>query len=111
MGTLEARRQVNDLRLICGECSVDIGASIGYYSVHDHVWEIHGNKEGGLCIGCLESRMGRKLHIGDLKMVPINIVNPYTRDIIEKSSEFLYSNGIKENHHDNLSGFEKELNQ
>jgi hypothetical protein len=50
--------------------------------VHDHVWaqawegrlkphhQLHGQQI--LCIGCLETRLGRKLTRKDFKKVPIN---------------------------------------
>ncbi len=30
------------------------------YWVRNHVWQLVGNPEGSLCIGCLEARLGRR---------------------------------------------------
>ena len=43
----------------CADC--DTHTKLEYYMVHDHIWEQHGSGKGMLCIGCLESRMGRLL--------------------------------------------------
>lgn len=42
--------------------------------VHGEVWPI-GPREGMLCIGCLESRIGRNLTPADFTSFPIN-TNP-----------------------------------
>jgi hypothetical protein len=45
-----------------------------YYHVHDSVWR-QANMEplqGELCVGCLEKRLGRKLHFTDFSDAPIN---------------------------------------
>jgi hypothetical protein len=52
--------------LLCRDCGVDTYGAIDreWYHVHNEAWESAGlavNGSGFLCIGCLESRMGRKL--------------------------------------------------
>jgi len=37
--------------------------------VHDAVWSLAGMKDGFLCIGCLEARIGRKLEPRDFANV------------------------------------------
>ena len=37
--------------------------------VHDTIWSRAGMKDGFLCIGCLEARIGRKLEPSDFKNV------------------------------------------
>src|SRR5215472_10455710 len=48
------------------------------YMVHDHVWQSAGMapKGGGLCISCLETRLGRQLHHLDFNDAPCN--RPHT---------------------------------
>jgi hypothetical protein len=45
-----------------------------YYMVHDALWKLAGMEPDGgmLCIGCLETRLGRKLVRGDFTDYPIN---------------------------------------
>ena len=44
-----------------------------YYMVHDHVWQAAQAPERGyLCIGCLETRLGRQLQRGDSLAMPLN---------------------------------------
>jgi hypothetical protein len=45
-----------------------------YYHVHDEVWS-QANMEplqGELCVGCLEKRLGRKLHFTDFSDAKVN---------------------------------------
>jgi hypothetical protein len=44
-----------------------------YYTVHDEIWAAAGMPfEGFLCIGCLESRLGRTLTRADFDDAPVN---------------------------------------
>ena len=46
-----------------------------YYMLHDYVWHQTGMKkydQKELCIGCVERRLGRKLHSGDFMDIPLN---------------------------------------
>jgi hypothetical protein len=53
-------------RFRCRDCGLDTGAGPGeigeYYSVHDAVWAAARMQrdDGMLCIGCLETRLGRR---------------------------------------------------
>lgn len=52
----------------CGNDSTD-----ERYMVHDHVWTAAGMCSFGmLCIGCLETRLGRHLQASDFLDVPLN---------------------------------------
>lgn len=67
------RRRKPD-RFDCLDCSastLDIGE---YYMVHDHVWLRSGaaKKDGMLCIGCLETRLDRRLTVADFTDCPLN---------------------------------------
>jgi len=47
----------------CLDCNINTSHIEEYYMLYDHIWDkiIYGNKEGMLCIGCVERRLGRKL--------------------------------------------------
>jgi hypothetical protein len=53
-------------------CDCDTTDRTECYMVHDHLWAAAGMRQGFLCIGCLETRLGRQLVAGDFKDVPIN---------------------------------------
>ncbi|MDQ4032742.1 MAG: hypothetical protein M3332_10930 [Actinomycetota bacterium] len=48
--------------LDCDDCG--ISTFYEFYVVHDGLWDEYGSK-WMLCVGCLESRMGRQLVTGD----------------------------------------------
>lgn len=64
--------------LDCGVCTMHIPDGkyfyTEYYMVHGALWEEAkvGGDEGMLCIGCLESRLGRELNAADFSNVPLN---------------------------------------
>jgi hypothetical protein len=44
-----------------------------WYMVHNDLWlRAHPAKDGKLCIGCLERRLGRRLQPNDFTDVPVN---------------------------------------
>lgn len=44
-----------------------------YYMVHDAIWlKANPDRKGMLCIGCLETRLGRTLNPSDFTAAPIN---------------------------------------
>lgn len=70
---------------ICIDCGVDTCPCTGkrgcrhtgrweHYMVHDRVWKAArmGGDDGYLCIGCLETRIGRKLRPRDFTTAPCN---------------------------------------
>lgn len=58
----------------CADCGVDTSAIDEYYMVIDAVWLQTGLTKtcGMLCIGCLETRLGRRLVPADFLDAPIN---------------------------------------
>jgi hypothetical protein len=55
----------------CVDCGVDTVKAGEMYMVLDEVWPL--DQLGGmLCVGCLESRIGRRLTPADFSGVPIN---------------------------------------
>jgi hypothetical protein len=61
----------------CVDCGRDTGHSRGglceEYMVRDAIWAGAGmNPDGFLCVGCLESRIGRQLIRPDFTVAPIN---------------------------------------
>ena len=60
-------------RFLCLDCSADTCETDEYYMIHDHVWTaVAGKDDGMLCIGCLETRLGRTLIPADFKDAPVN---------------------------------------
>lgn len=58
---------------LCMDCSVDTGKIYEHYFVNLDLWmEATGSERGMLCIGCLESRIGRQLVHTDFPKVTIN---------------------------------------
>lgn len=62
---------------ICMDCDVDTNEIREYFMVDDHLWaENVPEYHGFLCIGCLESRVGRTLDARDFPShLPINNPN------------------------------------
>jgi hypothetical protein len=61
-------------RFICMDCGIDTNEIREYFMVEDHLWKQNVPEyHGFLCIGCLESRIGRKLDKNDFPAhLPIN---------------------------------------
>jgi hypothetical protein len=71
---------VSDWR--CLDCGVDTNALDEYYLLHDDLWEqLHPDKDGNLCIGCVEQRLGRHLNASDFTDLPINNSELFTRSV------------------------------
>ncbi|MCA1223469.1 hypothetical protein [Streptomyces sp. 8L] len=57
----------------CHDCRTDIHAIAEYYRVHDHIrTQAHMCEHSQLCIGCLETRLDRRLTPFDCTNVPLN---------------------------------------
>lgn len=55
------------------DCGIDTGKAKEFYFIETDVWLIAAKtKEGMLCIGCIEQRLGRKLEPSDFPDVTIN---------------------------------------
>lgn len=62
-------------KFLCLDCSVDTGKIHEHYFIHTQTWmRVVGSISGMLCVGCLESRLGRKLNPDDFPNVTINNV-------------------------------------
>jgi len=60
-------------RFLCLGCKEDTGKLMEFYFIHTELWvEATGSKEGMLCVGCLEERIGRELTPDDFPDVTIN---------------------------------------
>jgi len=66
------RQREIERRFKCKDCKVNTGTIAEYYMVEDRVWKKAGNEAGMLCIGCLEDRLGRRLHTNDFSKCPLN---------------------------------------
>ena len=56
----------------CADCEVDTLKIGEYYMVKDDVWESVVSGRALLCVGCLETRLGRRLLPADFSDAPIN---------------------------------------
>ena len=58
----------------CNDCGLNVIRAGEYYMVSPQIWDdwLHLEWNDNLCIGCLESRLGRKLTILDFIVVPHN---------------------------------------
>lgn len=60
-------------RFLCLDCEQDTGKMYEFYFVHTELWlSAVGSKDGMLCIGCLEARLGRMLDSHDFTDCMIN---------------------------------------
>ena len=58
---------------LCMDCTVDTDTIGEYFMLQHHLWaQIHPDRIGHLCVGCVESRLGRTLTAADFLDVPLN---------------------------------------
>jgi hypothetical protein len=65
------------------EClSAEPGVPTEYYMIKDSLWRKVGMKPNGgcLCVGCIESRLGRKLKAKDFTSVMMNDIGIFRVD-------------------------------
>lgn len=65
---------------MCKDCGMNTAPMAGneYYAVTDEVWKAGKGRRHVLCIGCLETRIGRKLKGADFPMLSINFIFPWS---------------------------------
>jgi hypothetical protein len=73
--TSPAESSTAEINEHCTDCALNIDEIAECYMVKDHVWRRampteHGREQ--LCIGCLETRIGRTLMAYDFTLAPIN---------------------------------------
>ena len=77
-----------EMKALCLDCGIDTAPctqSRGcrhvrrweMYMVYYRVWQAAGMRQGFLCIGCLERRLGRRVGPEDFTKVPINRPSPW----------------------------------
>lgn len=60
-------------KFLCLDCEIDTGKIHEHYFIVTDLWlSVVGSKNGMLCVGCLESRIGRLLTKFDFPDVTIN---------------------------------------
>ncbi len=60
-------------RFLCADCGRDTGKMKEFYYVHLELWlAVMPSINGMLCVGCLESRLGRQLVATDFTDASIN---------------------------------------
>lgn len=58
---------------LCLDCKVDTSKNYEYYMLRDDVWwSVHPSPFGMLCIGCVETRLGRTLTADDFHPCYLN---------------------------------------
>jgi hypothetical protein len=58
---------------LCLDCCVDTGKANEHYFINTDLWmKVVGSIVGMLCVGCLETRIGRQLNKSDFPDVTIN---------------------------------------
>ena len=57
----------------CADCCICTRWLLEYYMVKVPLWRTHGIPRGMLCIGCLETRVGRTLTSDDFKLAVLNL--------------------------------------
>lgn len=54
-----------------------------YYMIHDTLWSSanfnYGDSDGMLCIGCVETNIGRRLTRSDFPSCPVNEISDWFR--------------------------------
>jgi len=71
MSTRSAR--TNRAKFLCMDCGVDTSRIGEFYFINTETWTCAvGSKNGMLCIGCLERRLGRLLKRSDFTDAYIN---------------------------------------
>jgi hypothetical protein len=64
---------VSRRRFVCLDCKMDTGKEREHYYLRLDVWlQAHNSKTGMLCIGCVETRLGRTLTPADFTEASIN---------------------------------------
>jgi len=73
----EARKDQTDR--LCLDCEQDTQEMREYYMVQDDLWKtVNPDVDGMLCVGCLETRLGRTLTPADFTEAPCNTEFPHS---------------------------------
>lgn len=82
--------------LLCKDCGKDCCAGKkDYYMVTHELWEKYGVGNGGLCVDCMEKRIGRKFTKSDILPCLLNLYNKYTRSILIYDTNNLTAEEVK----------------
>ena len=66
-------KRTNNKKWLCLDCNVHTGDIYEHYFVNTSLWlSVVDSKNGMLCIGCLENRLGRMLKRSDFTDASIN---------------------------------------
>lgn len=73
---------------VCKDCGVNTLHIDEYYMLADEVWDsIYKKRRGMLCIGCVESRLGRKLVPADFADVPLNYFPTFSKRLASRRAQ------------------------
>lgn len=89
---------VRSLDFKCRDCRVDTADIDEYYMVQPNIWQSVAQHEPKimLCIGCLESRLGRTLTSEDFTDALANSIFPQSKRLVNRIQ------GISHEHHHSL---------
>jgi DNA replication protein DnaC len=67
-------------RFACLDCREDVSKIKEYCMLVDDTWyQIHNSERGMLCVGCIETRLGRQLHAADFNSSYLNTSRSFER--------------------------------
>jgi hypothetical protein len=83
------KEAVRDLDMHCVDCGVDTDEIDEFYMVHDHIWDVavpvQSDRDNRvLCVGCLETRIGRELSADDFTDAPVNRSGYYSNRLFHR---------------------------
>lgn len=82
--------------LICMECGTNTLETDEYYMLHDHIWKSivpEHYQWGGLCIGCVEWFLGRKLVSTDFTEAPVNYLGAKSERLQDRLGSYFLDTG------------------
>lgn len=65
---------------ICIECNINTSDIQEYYMIQDYLWkQVNPQINGMLCIGCVETKLGRTLISTDFPSYPVNQIGVFLK--------------------------------
>lgn len=96
-GAFAAQLTEEDLEVLnCMECGANTLETHEYYMLHDHIWQSivpEPYQWGGLCIGCVEWFLGRKLVSTDFTEAPVNYLGLKSERLQDRLGSYFLDTG------------------
>ena len=82
-----------DIDMICVDCGVDTAERREFFHVHDEVWAAATSEKDVppyrvLCVGCLETRIGRQLVASDFTDARVNKLGDHSDRLKSRLAAF-----------------------